>query len=339
MFGIMEKKYSLGIDVSATSVKMILLMRQGTRRRLAASAHAALPSGACRDGRIVDEKACGDAIKKAYTQLPHSRTNGETSIIASLPDVQTQSAFITLPATTITKEHVLAEAAKHIPIHTETMMIDWQTVGEKDGTASLVVMTALETTSNTLANTLESAGCFPSVIENETAALARLFAAKDAPQCIIDFGASRTLLLSAKNEIPLFTLALPFTGVMLTDAISQTLHLEREEAEATKRRCGLDTNACDGALREIVNTHLVTTIQKIQMGLEEAASSVGHTPETITLAGGGAHCKAIDTVLSSALAIPVTLGDCWLTVEKPAQFPHDQLAYAVAIGLALRGIT
>lgn len=316
---------------------MLLCMRSGKKTSVVHFAEEQFPPEAHCNGRVADAAACSATITKTYAQCKSFLPRHLIPTIVSLASTHTQSALVTLPRTLVNETRVLEEAGKDIPIHPETTLTDWQIVDEHDDKAEIFVVSTPRSVSDALATTLEMSGCFPSIIENESIALARLFGGNE-PRGIIDLGASRTLLLITRGEIPLFTMSLPFTGHMLTEQIARTLKLSFAEAEETKKRCGFDTEACKGALREVIADYLDDTVTRITTALEQLPTT--QTPlKTLTLVGGGAHLKQLDTVLTQELGIPVTLGSLWTTIEKPKNFPDNELAWAVALGLSMRGFS
>ncbi len=338
MFDGLTKKYSVGIDVSDTGVKMVALVRQGKRITVASFAEGAFPKDVHCDGKMLDPSACGNALATVWKTIKQAIPKTLVTTTASLSDAHTQMALVQIPTALVTKERVLEEAGKHIPLHLDTTIASWQVIDTHEGVATIFVMTVARDTSDALAGALEAAECFPSAIESEAIALARLFDAHE-PRVIIDLGASRTLFLLAHHDVPLFTISLPLTGHMLTEAIAKTLRLPLPEAEATKIRCGFDETACSGALREIIETHLRETVERITIGLDEIASKEKPLPKDIALVGGGAHLKKIDAMLTKELGIPVAEGNMWSVVPKPKNFPEHALAWAVALGLALRELS
>lgn len=335
MFDGFTKKYSVGIDVSDTGVKMIALAHQGKRIVVTGFAQGAFPKNVHCDGKMVDAPACSNVLATAWKTIKRTIPKTLVTTTASLSDAHTQMALVQIPAALITKERILEEAGKHIPVHPDTTIASWHVIAKQEEAATVFVMTVARDTSDTLASALEAAECFPGAIESEAIALSRLFGTNE-PRVIIDLGASRTLFILTHYDIPLYTLSLPLTGHMLTEAIAKILRLTIPEAEATKIRCGFDETECQGALREIIKTHLHDTVQRITMGLDEIAAKEKPLPKNIVLVGGGAHLKKIDAMLTKELGLPVTLGTMWGTVSKPNNFPEHALAWAVALGLALR---
>ncbi|MDO8581287.1 MAG: pilus assembly protein PilM [bacterium] len=334
----LTKKYSVGIDISDTGVKMIALARQGKQYTVVGFAEGTFGAEAHCDGKMVDSSACGNAIVTVWKKIKQTIPKTLVIATASLSDVHTQMALIQIPASLITEERIREEAGKHIPMHPDTTITSWQIIDTHEEMATVFVITVARDTSDALASALEKAECFPSSIESEAIALARLFGGSE-PRVIIDLGATRTLFLLAHHDVPLFTISLPLTGHMLTEAIAKTLRLPLAEAEATKIRCGFDDTACQGALREIIETHLHETVQRIGIGLDEITAKEKPLPKDIVLVGGGAHLKKIDSILAKELGIPVTQGNMWSIVQEPSNFPEHPLAWAVALGLALRDLS
>ncbi|MBI4281682.1 pilus assembly protein PilM [Candidatus Uhrbacteria bacterium] len=339
------KQYALGIDCSDSGVKMLLAKKQSGHITLLGHAEAPFPSGAHRDERVQDVAACANTIGALARTLKKKYRVRDVSVVASISDAHTQMALVTLPHDLLDTEHILAEAEKNIPLHADTTTVDWQIVKEVAGQATVFVLTVPRAIGDTLTQTLEMANCFPEAIESEAVALARLIGTptpKETPvgrHSIIDLGEHRTMFLLCENDIPLFTLSLPFTGQMLTETIAKTLKLSTEEAEKTKQQCGFDDNACKGALREVVRGHCEEAIEKIRAAIDEATAEGAPPPTHITLVGGGAHLKNIDAVFTKELGITVSLPAlATLFPESSGAIPNNLLAWSVTLGLVVRGL-
>lgn len=337
------KQYALGIDCSDSGVKMVLAKKNAGRIHILEYAEAPFPPGAHHDERVQDRAACAQTIDTLARTLKRRHHVSDAIVSASISDAHIQMALVTLPRELMNNEHVLAEAEKNIPLHANTTTIDWQVVKEVQGQATVFILALDRAIGDALTETLEMAHCFPEVLESESAALARLIGTPTPAttpvgrHIIIDCGEHRTMFLLCENDLPLFTLSLPFTGRMLTETIAKTLKLSTEEAEKTKQECGVDDNACKGALREVVRDHCAEVIEKIHIAIDEATTNGSPTPTHITLVGGGAYLKNIDAVLAKELGIPVSLPALEkMFLHTSTTLPTNALAWSVALGLIIR---
>ena len=93
----------------------------------------------------------------------------------------------------------------------------------------------------------------------------------------------------------------------------------------------------------LVFPSLELTVSEAQRILHTyAEKSPGIKVDTVIISGGSAQLAGLDTYFSDHLHIPAVIGDPWrkINADKMVQpfLENMKSAYAVAIGLALRGI-
>ena len=189
---------------------------------------------------------------------------------------------------------------------------------------------------------------------------------------IIDIGAKRTsMIVYSKNTI-LFTASMPISGEEATNRIAKTLKIKASQAEKAKIVCGFDEKKADGIIKNILFDMTQKLIKKIHEAIEfyGAHFSDRGPINEILLCGGGANVKNLDKIISKEFSIPVKHGNALVNLsETNEKFSNilkekhslevdlnkknnkknqnkilsitqdSSLAFATAVGLALRGIT
>ncbi len=157
---------------------------------------------------------------------------------------------------------------------------------------------------------------------------------------VIDFGATRTQCMLAEGEILLNTLRLPLSGEMLTSTIASTLHLAPEQAERTKRECGVDPHACTGSLKEILIPEYTLLAKRVLEML--AQRQLPSSPiSSFILVGGGAHTPGLTAFLETRLQCSVIVPDPFTAFQHDMtdKVPIAPLGFMTSLGLALRSAT
>lgn len=162
-------------------------------------------------------------------------------------------------------------------------------------------------------------------------------------EIIVDSGATRTSCILWSNGTIQFTSSHNIAGNTLTKILAEQMKIDINEAEKTKKICGLDRTKCKGKPAKILNSFAKELSQAIRDMIAYHASHTEHpgAVERIILVGGNAHLSGLADILSQQVEIPVITGTPQIA-QAPSRnasaIPSDQiLSYFTAIGLALRG--
>lgn len=269
-------------------------------------------------------------------------------VVASIPDTQ---GFIKLihidkKEDDIIEEDIVYAAKKHIPFDENEYYIDWQIMPEHtlDAEKTDILIGAVpKNVANMYTYLLESVGLNVVALEIEALATARAMITanktyENEARAILDLGATRSTIIIYDHGHIQFSSSLPFSGEIVTTAISQRLHITHDEAEKKKINDGLEYQKSDiwPIVTEITD-QLITDIQKaIQFYYSHFPSPNKITH--ITMCGSGSAMKRLDKILSLKLKIVARPGQVWknLFLQKPGPDATESLSYATAIGLALR---
>lgn len=339
-----------GLDFGDRSLKLVAIgaawppFRRGFRVR--AFGEVAVPENVSVNGVITEPQKMSDLVR-TLVRSARGHVHGR-SVVASLPEGKTYTKIVEIPVEeTNLPTAVRTAAAESFPLPPEALSLDWQAVGETQhggktfhriviGAAPLELVTSYT-------QIIEDAGLVPVALEIEAMATARtLFPLQETggPFAILDIGATHTSLIFVNRGAVELSMSIPVSGIAITQTIAGALSVPFEEAEETKRECGLDLQRCEGKLRQILSATIMDIGKQVRGALRFYQN---HTPESpkinhIVLCGGGANFRKIDAVLSQALRIKVRRGNPWTNVAAPrdSKLANAGLGYATAIGLALR---
>lgn len=348
---------AFGLDIGDLSIKLVQLRNVSSRRR-GASFHLMehrsidLPHGLIANGEIQEP----ERIRKyLHHILGHDKRKYKpikgSWVVASLPETQSFLKHISVQkaAEDIEDEDIVAVAKKHIPFGDDDSYIDWQVVPSKNNTTghTEVIIGAIEKSiANSYTYLLESLGLGVMAIEIEALSIARamITASKEydnEARALLDFGATRSSLVVYDHESIQFSTSLPFSGELLTTALSQKLGLSYKEAEQRKIEVGLDTKKHRGKAHAILREQTDRLAKEAKKALHfyethfEGANKVTH----ITMSGGTANLPLLDQALTQTLGIQTSPGRPWKNLHSKKEIamdPRQSLSYATAIGLALR---
>jgi type IV pilus assembly protein PilM len=337
-----------GVDLSTSGVKAVRLEEGSQGLTLGSYIEIRLEPGAFTDGEIVDRKAVVDALVTA------AKKTGVTSANAALPEsksylFETNAEGTKKPEWRIAIEQHLDEL---IPLPPQDTSFDIIKVGQSKQGGALIagVGFARRIVDETL-SIFDESRIDVRALEGETFAIARALLphGDTSTTLIIDVGKTTTKMAIVAGRVPRFTTTIGIGGHALTLAVQKHFGVTEMEARKVKAERGIvfapgneDYLAAMLSTVSAIRDELSTRLTYWQ---EKASLTGAHEPVTrAILAGGNASVRGLPEYLESALKIPVTVGDVFTNLASrdywiPAMDYAESLAYATAIGLALRDYT
>lgn len=335
-----------GIDLSTSGIKAVRLSLGTHGITLVGYAGAWLSAGAFTDGEIVDRAAVVEALHTTARMVGITETN------AALPESKSYLFSANAPGAAPSEWRLAVEQRldELVPLPPSETAFDVVKVGEgEQGSARIAgVGFARRIVDDTL-SAFDGAGVTVHSLEGEPFAMARaLIRAGDASTTlVIDVGKTTTKLAIVAGRIPLFATTVNIGGHALTLAVQKHFGVTESEARRVKAEHGIvPAPGNEDYLAAMLST--VSAIRdEISRRLEywqEKEVLSGHEPVSrAILAGGNASVRGLPEYLEGSLKVPVTLGDVFTNfAPRDAWVPeldyNESLAYATAIGLALRDV-
>lgn len=345
--------HDIGLDISERVFRLVEIRRGPFFRRglrLYRYTEERIPDGLVVAGEFKKPDLIAEhlrnLIRKAYGRLT---TRGA---VVSLPETRTFIKVISvkkpekpeaIPAA------ILAEAELHIPTPISDLYLDWQHLDDPKGmpvgkSMGVTIAAAPKHVIDSYSSALEAAGLVPLAFEIEAQAIVRsvISAADDAarPIGIVDFGATRSSFIVFDRGTIQFTVSIPLSGDVVTRRISEALSVDVQEAERTKRQCGVDAHKCGTKLWSIMEPFLSEMADRIidAVGFYRDHFPGGRVLDEIVLCGGGANMARMDELLSDLTKTPVRKADPWINIDpglSPLP-PEIILSSTTAVGLSLR---
>jgi type IV pilus assembly protein PilM len=343
----------VGVDISATSVKMVKLA--GDKRAgyfLESYASSPLPKDAIVDGNINDLEKVGDAVRLTWKLLGIK----EKRAALALPNSAVISKKVMMQ-TDMTEDEMTAqvesEANQYIPFSLDEVNLDFQVLGApaKDAAESevLIVAARKEKIEDRVA-AAESANLKVDVMDVESYATEAAFSliahqlqksGRDQTAMIIDIGASITHINVVHDGQSIYSREQNFGGNQLTQEIQRRFGLSPEEAEIAKKKSGLP----DSYESEVLQPFMQLIGNEVTRALQffNTATHDNQKIQHIILAGGCASISGIDAVVQQMTGIHTIIANPFekmklATKLKPQQVAKDAPALLIACGLALRGV-
>lgn len=319
-----------GIDLSTSGVKAVRLAEGAQGLTLASYAEERLPAGAFTDGEIVDRGAVVAALSAA------AKTADISSVNAALPESKSYLFEATAPGKKKAEWRTVIEQRidELVPLPPPETAFDIVGVGQGEQGDTLVagIGFARRIVDDTL-SAFDQSGIEVRALEGETFAMARalLPAGDESTTLIIDVGKTTTIGIG---------------GHALTLAVQKHFGVTEAEARKVKAERGIvpapgneDYLAAMLSTVSAIRDEIATRLTYWQ---EKAALKGVHEQVTrAILVGGNASVRGLPEYLESALRVPVAAGNVFTNLASrdiwiPALDYTESLAYATAIGLALR---
>jgi type IV pilus assembly protein PilM len=338
----------IGVDISATAIKLLELSRSGDKYRVESYAVEPLPANSVVDKNITDIDAVGEAIKRAVTKSG-TKTKFAAAAVAGGTVI---TKIIQMPANLSDADmanQIQVEADQYIPFPLEEVALDFEVIGPSDNPDRVNVLLAASRNENVEARVgaLGIGGLTAKIIDVEQFALENtigMLARKvfEAPEdeiiAVADIGSSVTTFSVLEKLSIIYSREQQFGGAQLTEDIQRRYGLSYEEAGLAKKQGGLPENYATEVL-EPFKESIGQQISRAQQFFF-SASQIAHIDHLI-LAGGCASIQGIAELVESKIGVPTIIANPFAEMSVSSRvsaqaLTNDAPALMVSCGLALR---
>lgn len=345
----LRSKPVLGVDVSASSVKLIELHGAGTSYRAQCYAVEPMPPNAIAENAVVDVAAAGEAVKRAYRRSG-SRLRDVAMAIGGATVI---TKTIQLPVGLSPREQeqqVEVSAARQIPFPLDEVAYDFEIVGPTEGHPEsidvLLVATRRENVEQRQA-ILEVAGLRGYIMDCEVFALENAFHVvhptnadgNGSTVALVDFGAMSTSFNVLHGGRVVYTRDQVFGGRQLTEEIMRRYQLSFEDAERAQHQGGLPDDYNEAVLGPFLADMANQVNRALQFFLASTTEYAGI--DEVMICGGCAAVAGAAERIGERVGRPTSIANPLgvlkagsRSISQGAQ--RDGPSLMVACGLALR---
>jgi type IV pilus assembly protein PilM len=352
--GFLQRKKTsfIGVDVSATAIKMVELTAIGKQQfRLDGYANIALPKGVISDGNINDLTQVADTIRSTW-RLLGSRAK---QVVMALPASAVISKRVIMPAGLSDEDlelQVEAEANQYIPFPLDEMNLDFQVlgpIGKSTDEVEVLIAAAKKEKIDDRVAVAEEAGLKVSIMDVDAYATETAYRQifrqlpghnKKTVTMILDIGAHVTHISVMVGLHSVYSREQAFGGAMLSQEIQRRFGLSAEESEIAKRQGGLP----DSYDQEVLQPFLQTLAGEAARAVSFFTNSTQYSKvDHLLLAGGVSATEGLAALIQQKTEIHTLVanpfqGMTLVNKVKPSQLETDAPALMIACGLALRGV-
>jgi len=352
----------IGLDLGATSVKLLQLVDEGGQPAVQAAARCALPAD------VEDPSARAALVQRAVQEALRTQPFRGRDVVTALGSGEFQTKSVRLPRMPAEElaSAVEFEALERFDLGGRPAQLRFLPAGEvRHGTElkeELLVFAALDETVAARIALLDSLKLRPAAVEIAPCALARGFIrflrrAEDvnAVNVFVDVGWRAAHIVVTHGTKIAFLKLVDVGGLHFTRAVADGLGLSLEQALDLRIRLMRDAagrRAADrspvsaeiaAAAADAVRPHVEQLHKDLQLCLRYFAVTFrGRRPESLTFVGGEAHEPALLRILGDGSDIPCMIGHPLRGMGNLDRLEDQdrrffQPAWAIACGLALRG--
>ena len=354
-----SKNPRLGVDISSTAVKVLMLEKHRNGYRPVGFAIEPIPAGAVQDKTITDTDVVAGALSRAL-----SRSRAKTKhIVMAVPTSASVSRVLNIsnPGNEFElEEQVRMESDQYIPFPIDEVSLDFEPLHNEVGSkpkkkapteeSSLQVIMAATRSTNVEARiaVAEAAGLAVDVMDIESFAIQNAFteiiaptlSAEDRAQpiALLDVGANTTTINVFSGDDIIYSKEHPFGGKQLTNEISMYYGLSAEEAEEKKRNDTLP----DDYHRKVLQPFIDNMAMQIERFIQYFYSETNRgTIGLILLGGGTANTPGVIERINNETGIQTRSANPFVAIGQGSRISAELLAnhgssMLIACGLALR---
>ncbi|MGO2883772.1 pilus assembly protein PilM [Psychrobacter celer] len=342
-----KSRHLIGVDICATSVKLVDIQRQQGMFHLKSYGIERLPEGVVVDKLIVDTEAVGDTIASLARRCQVANAHAATAVSGSA--VITKIIDMDMALSDVEREaQIRLDADQYVPYPLEDVNLDFEVLGPSlvsDDMVQVLLAASRSENVDQRVDALTFGGMQTKVMDIESHAIERAFGLMvdnlpGLPELValVDIGHNQTTLYVAKNGEFIYSREQLFGGAQLTEAIQNRYGLSSEEAALSKRERTLP----DDYYPEVLTPFIENTIQQITRSLQFYFSSSQYSNiDHVVLSGGSSSIPGLAGMAQQKLGVTVSIANPFTNMTIAPHIDNEQLAIdapslMAACGLALR---
>lgn len=269
----------------------------------------------------------GDIIKQedlagAMVDLFQNRLVGSITskkVACTIPTSHTFSRLVTLPKLEDSQinEAVRLEVEQYVPMPVDSLYVDHEKLRDTEQGMDVLLVATPKKIIDSYMEFLHSMSLTPMALEPTMNASARLFnlsgISPKEPAVLIDFG-STAIDVAIYDEALFVNSTIPGGGEALTDGISRSLKITRDEAYVIKCLNGIGESKNREAVLAVVAPQIENLVREIQKMMRYYAERTINSNKEITKVlalGGGSNMPGFIQYLSKQLNMNVQIVSPW----------------------------
>lgn len=337
---------SFGLDIGATSMKLVWLQKQRGLPVFKSSLLTVTPAKGMYSESPADQALMAQAIQKIVVDAKITTKN----VNVALPENQVFTKVIEMPELSEKElsSAIYWEAEQHIPAPLNTISLDYKVIrkgvsNEVNPKMQVLLVGAPLSLIKRYQQILDLTGLTINAVETEIISVIRALVPSNSTivTLVVNMGALSTSLAILQNGVVVFTYSIPMGGLAMDRAISANFGFTLVQAEEYKRTYGITDQSLGGKITKALEPILMTLLTEVKKALAYYSDRYKNdTPiSQILLTGGTALLPGIDVFFVTNTNIETSIGNPWKTASVssvPPELLEQGPRFTVAVGLALR---
>jgi type IV pilus assembly protein PilM len=342
-----EGKNLVGVDIGASSIKVVQLKEARKKLQIVRWGYAPLPPQTIIDGHVMNSGAVSEALARVFRDSKIQQRDVAIGVFGQSVIVRKITVPMMTPAEL--EEQIHWEAEQHIPFDIKLMSIDYEVLRRRPeaGQMDLLLVAAKKDEISDYAGILRQAKLKPVVVDINYFTIQNIFEHQyglpsDGTIALLNVGAAVSSLNIVSKGVSAFTREIANAGNTITEEVRKALSCSYEQAEAYKRGGG-PTPTVPREVTQIIHQACQGLAGEIQRSLDfYLATSGDQEISRIFISGGSAYLPSLVQAIERRARVPVQLFDPMvnLSVDPTWVNETDLRAMAaqmvVALGLSLR---
>ncbi len=343
-----EGKLLVGVDIGASSIKVVQIKESRRALSIIRHAHVELPRDTIIDGHVMNPSVVTEALQEVFARA--KITQKEVAIGVYGQSVIVRKIAMPLMTKEELQESIGWEAEQHIPFDIKQMTFDYEVLNRfpEEQRMDVLLVAAKRDEVNDVATVVRDAKLKPLVVDINAFAMQNCLEKalnglpKDRTVAIVDVGAANTTINVLSRGTSAFTREIQTAGASITEEVRKQCNLGWEQAEAYK--CGSQGGLVPQDVNAAIDLACGHLAGEIHRSLDFYLATSGEADITrIYLCGGGASLAPLSRAIEEKARRPVEIFDpvSAFAIDKrvdEAALRARGPQVAVALGLALRRV-
>src|SRR5579863_1555006 len=309
-----EGKNLVGVDIGASSIKVVQLKESRKKLQLARWGWAPLPPQTIIDGHVMNASVITEALLKIFADNKIAQKDVAIGVYGQSVIVRK----ITVPMMTAAEldEQISWEAEQHIPFDIKVMSIDYEVLRRRPegGQMDLLLVAAKKDEINDYASIVREAKLRPVIVDINAFTIQNIFEyqhglPEEGTIGLLNVGAAVSSLNIVSRGVSAFTREITNAGNAITEEIQKQCGVPYEQAEAYK--CGgTATQIVPQEVHQVINQACDALAGEIQRSLDfYLATSGDNEISRIYVSGGSAYLAPLQKAIEKRARVPVVIFD------------------------------
>jgi len=341
-----EGKNLVGVDIGASSIKVVQLKESRKRLGVVRYGYAPLPPQTIVDGHVMNRGAVIEALAKIFVDNKISTRDVAVGVYGQSVIVRK----ITVPMMSAAEldEQITWEAEQHIPFDIKDVHVDYEVLKRRPeaGQMDLLLVAAKKDEINDYASIIKEAKLKPVVVDINAFTVQNIFEyihglPDDQTIALLNVGASLSSLNIVSRGVSAFTREVTNAGNTITEEIQRQLNIPFEQAEQIKITAA--SGSVPPQVHQIIAQACEALAGEIQRSLDFYLATSGEAEiGRVYVCGGSAYLGALVQAIEKRARVPVMMLDPLASLTAEAGKVNEQdmrtrsSQLTVAVGLALR---